>query len=230
MMTEYAIPVPPQPSVAIFRTDARFPVRRIFCVGRNYADHAREMGNDPDRELPFFFTKPADALVDDGATLPFPPATHDLHFEAELVVAIGIGGANISEHAALAHVWGYGPGNDLTRRDLQAVAKSLRRPWDMAKAFDNAAVCGALVPVATAGHPERAALTCTVNAVPRQSGDIAEMIWPVPAIIAFLSALVELRPGDLIYTGTPAGVGALHPGDICTVAIAGLGQVTTRIG
>ena len=162
--------------------------------------------------------------------LAYPPATQDLHFEAELVVAIGSGGTDIAEGAALAHVWGYAPGNDLTRRDLQAAAKSLRRPWDMAKGFDRSAVCGALVPVAVAGHPASARLTCTVNGVLRQSGDIAEMIWPVPAIIAFLSALVELRPGDLIYTGTPAGVGALHPGDMCTVAIEGLGQITTWIG
>lgn len=229
-MTDYAIPAPPQPSVAILGSATRFPVRRIFCVGRNFADHAREMGHDPDREPPFFFTKPADALVDDGATLPFPPATQDLHHEAELVVAIGTGGTDIAEGAALAHVWGYGPGNDLTRRDLQATAKSLRRPWDMAKAFDKSAICGALVPVAVAGHPASAALTCTVNGSVRQSADIAEMIWPVPAIVAFLSTLVGLRPGDLIYTGTPAGVGALHPGDTCTVAITGLGQVTTRIG
>ncbi|MBI1220683.1 MAG: FAA hydrolase family protein [Rhodobacteraceae bacterium] len=229
-MTRYAIPAPPQPSVAILGSDARFPVRRIFCVGRNYAEHAREMGNDPDREPPFFFTKPADTLVEDGAMVPFPPATQDLHYEAELVVAIGTGGADIAEDAALSHVWGYAPGNDLTRRDLQAAAKSLRRPWDMSKGFDLSAVCGALVPVTSVGHPARARLTCTVNGVERQSTDIADMIWPVPAIIAFLSGLVTLCPGDLIYTGTPAGVGALTHGDTCTIMIEGLGSVSTRIG
>lgn len=229
-MTDYVIPAPPQASVAVSGRAGRFPVRRIFCVGRNYADHAREMGNDPEREPPFFFTKPADALVADGATLPYPSATQDLHFEAELVVAIGTGGAAISEDAALGHIWGYAPGNDLTRRDLQAEAKSLRRPWDMAKGFDRSAVCGALVPVADAGHPPAGAtMTCTVNGKTRQQATLGDMIWPVPAIIAHLSRLVELQPGDLIYTGTPAGVGVLAPGDNCTVAIEGLGAVTTTI-
>lgn len=228
-MTTHAIPAPPQISLPIAGTSTRFPVRRIFCVGRNYAEHAREMGND-EREPPFFFTKPADALVEDGATIPYPPATHDLHYEAELVVAIGTGGAAIPEAEAEAHIWGYAPGNDLTRRDLQAEAKAMKRPWDMAKGFDRSAVCGALVPAPIAGHPAQGRLTCTVNGAVRQSADLAEMIWPVPAIIAHLSRLVELRPGDLIYTGTPAGVGALQRGDSCSVAIDGLGQVTTRIG
>jgi fumarylpyruvate hydrolase len=227
-MTDYAIPAPPQPSLAIAGSRARFPVRRIFCVGRNYAEHAREMGNDPDREPPFFFTKPADALVEDGATIPYPPATQNLHFEAELVVAIGKGGADIAVGEALGHVWGYAPGNDLTRRDLQAEAKALKRPWDMAKGFDRSAVCGALVPAA--GRPVAGRIRCRVNGVERQAADLAEMIWPVADIIAHLSQLVELRPGDLIYTGTPAGVGALAPGDSCMVEIDGLGRVTTRIG
>ncbi|MGB8621284.1 MAG: fumarylacetoacetate hydrolase family protein, partial [Paracoccaceae bacterium] len=142
-MTDFVIPAPAQPAVAVAGRSARFPVRRIFCVGRNYAEHAREMGND-EREPPFFFTKPADALVADGATIPYPPATHDLHYEAELVAAIGQGGANIAPGDALTHVWGYAAGNDLTRRDLQGEAKAMRRPWDMGKAFDNSAVCGAL--------------------------------------------------------------------------------------
>lgn len=229
-MTDYALPLPPQPSVAIAGSAARFPVRRIFCVGRNYAEHAREMGNDPAKEPPFFFTKPADALVEDGAAIPYPPATHDLHHEAELVIAIGTGGAEIPEDAALAHVWGYAPGNDLTRRDLQAEAKAARRPWDMAKGFDRSAVCGAIVPVTVCGHPAQAAIRCTVNGAVTQDSDIAEMIWPVAAIVAYLSRLVTLAPGDLIYTGTPAGVGPIAPGERCSVEIAGLGRVSVTVG
>jgi len=227
-MTRYAIPAPARPSVAIWQSEARFPVRRIFCVGRNYGDHAREMGHDPDREPPFFFTKPADAVVDDGALLPFPTATENLHHEAELVVAIGQGGTDIALAAALDHVWGYGPGNDLTRRDLQTRAKEMRRPWDMAKGFDNSAVCGALMPAAVIGHPTHARLTTHVGNDLRQDGDIGQMIWPVADVISFLSRLVALAPGDLIYTGTPAGVGPIRRGETCTVAIEGLGQVTTR--
>ena len=228
-MTLYALPAPPQPSAAIRGSALRFAVRRIFCVGRNYAEHAREMGNDPDRDPPFFFTKPADALVGDGATVPYPPATANLHFEGELVAAIGTGGANIAAADALTHIWGYAPGNDLTRRDLQARAKENRQPWDMAKAFDLSAVCGALVPVSECGHALDAHLTLTVNGALRQSTDIAAMIWPLPAIIAALSALVTLAPGDLIYTGTPAGVGPLLPGDACTVTVTGLGSVSVKI-
>ncbi|GAA0312820.1 fumarylacetoacetate hydrolase family protein [Rhodovulum strictum] len=227
-MTVYAIYAPPVPSLAIAGSEARFPVRRIFCVGRNYAAHIREMGND-EREPPFFFAKPADALVEDGATIPYPPATRDLHQEAELVVAIGLGGADLSPEAALAHVWGYAPGNDLTRRDMQAEAKAAGRPWDMAKGFDNSAICGALVPAAQIGHPATGRIRCTVNGTLRQDADLADMIWPVPQVIAHLSRLVTLAPGDLIYTGTPAGVGALGPGDVCMVEIDGIGAVTARI-
>lgn len=227
-MTGFVFPAPPPVGAAIAGDTRLFPVRRIFCVGRNYADHAREMGNDPDREPPFFFTKPADALVSGDATLPFPVATQNLHHEAELVAAIGTGGSGIARDSALDHVWGYAPGNDLTRRDLQAGAKSARRPWDMAKGFDNSAICGALHPAARIGHPTHARITATVNGAPRQEADIAQMIWPLADVIAHLSALVALAPGDLIYAGTPAGVGPLHPGDSCTVAIDGLGQVTTR--
>ncbi|MFC2968455.1 fumarylacetoacetate hydrolase family protein [Acidimangrovimonas pyrenivorans] len=226
-MPDFVIPAPAQPSVAVASTAARFPVRRIFCVGRNYAAHAREMGNDA-REPPFFFTKPADAVT--GGDAPYPPATANLHYEAELVVAIGKAGRDIAEAEALGHIWGYAPGNDLTRRDLQAEAKEMRRPWDMAKGFDASAVCGALLPVAQAGHPsDSARLSCSVNGELRQQAPLGEMIWPVPAILGFLSRLVALRPGDLVYTGTPAGVGALARGDSCTVAIEGLGEVTTRI-
>lgn len=227
--TGFAISPPKVPSVAILDSDQRFPVRRIFCVGQNYAEHVREMGHDPNREAPFFFSKPADSLVEDGARLPYPPATGELHHEAELVVVIGTGGSNIASGAALAHVWGYGPGNDLTRRDLQAAARQKSRPWDMAKGFDNAAVCGALTPVERCGHPEFARITAVVNGETRQQSDIAHMIWSVADVIAHLSALVSLAPGDLIYTGTPAGVGPLRPGDHCRVEVTGLGAVGISI-
>lgn len=224
-MTDFALPTPPISSVAIHDSEQRFAVRRVFCVGRNYAAHAREMGND-ERDPPFFFTKPADALVDDGATIPYPPLTEDLHHEAELVVAISKGGTNISVEDAASHIWGYAIGNDLTRRDLQAVAKKAGRPWDWGKAFDSSAICG---PIHAGNHPLTGAITSSVNGVERQRGDLADMIWSVPEIIAICSTSVALQPGDLIYTGTPAGVGALSRGDTCTCEIEGLGAITTII-
>ncbi len=202
-------------------------MRRIFCVGRNYAEHAREMGHDPNAEPPFFFTKPADAVVDSGATIAYPPATADLQHEAELVVALGAGGANMPEARALTLVWGYAAGNDLTRRDLQAAAKAARRPWDMSKGFDNSAVVGALRP-ASAGAPT-GRIRCRVDGALRQEADLAEMIWSVPAIIACLSGLVTLAPGDLIFTGTPAGVGPIARGQTCTVEINGLAPATVHL-
>lgn len=216
--SRWVLPPPPQASVAVTGKASRFAVRRIFCVGRNYAEHAREMGHDPDREPPFFFTKPADAVVDSGATLPFPTGTTNLHHEAELVVAIGRPGAMLAENDAAALIWGHACGNDLTRRDLQAQAKEARRPWDMAKGFDRSAVVGALRP----GPMQDAVLRCTVNGALRQEARLSDMIWPVPAILAHLSRLVALQPGDLVFTGTPAGVGPLMPGDACTVSIDGL--------
>jgi len=228
-MTGFVLSPPAVPSVAVAGSDDRFAVRRIFCVGRNYAEHAREMGNDPDREPPFFFTKPADTVVDSGTVVPFPPATQNLHFEGELVAAIGTGGRDISANDALEHVWGYAPGNDLTRRDLQADAKATRRPWDMAKGFDQSALCGALHPVSAVGHPTSARLRTDVNGALRQDSDIDQMIWPLRDVIAYLSRLVTLAPGDLIYTGTPAGVGALQRGDTCTVSIEGLGAVQVSL-
>lgn len=218
------------PSVAVAGRSARFPVRRIFCVGRNYAAHAREMGKNPDRDPPFFFTKPADAVVDDGATVPYPPETANLHHEAELVVAIGKAGRDVSEQDALGFVWGYAIGNDLTRRDLQLDARDKGRPWDWGKAFDNSAVCGPVHEVSGVGHPSAGNIRLSVNGETRQDADLNELIWSVPEIIAILSRSMAIRPGDLVYTGTPAGVGALVPGDVCTVAIAGLGEITTRIG
>lgn len=226
----FVFPPIPQPSVAVAGGDDRLPVRRIFCVGRNYAAHAREMGRDPDREPPFFFTKPADAVVDDGITVAYPPETESLHYEAELVVALGRGGADIAETEALDHVWGYAIGNDLTRRDLQNAAKELRRPWDLSKGFDHSAVVGPVHPVATIGHPDQGAIRLAVNGTVHQDGDLSEMIWSVPEVIAFLSRSVTLCPGDLVMTGTPAGVGALVPGDVCTVSIEGLGEIRTPIG
>lgn len=213
--------------MAVAGQTARFPLRRIFCVGRNYAEHAREMGHDPNAEPPFFFTKPADAVVDSGAAIAYPPATADLQHEAELVVALGAGGANVAEERALTLVWGYAAGNDLTRRDMQAAAKAARRPWDMSKGFDNSAVVGPLR-AASAGVPS-GRIRCRVDGMVRQEADLAEMIWSVPAIITYLSGLVTLAPGDLIFTGTPAGVGPIARGQTCTVDIDGLEPATVHL-
>ena len=229
-MTKFAIPPSEPASVAVAGEDARFPVRRIFCVGRNYAAHAREMGKDPDRNPPFFFTKPADSVVDDGETVAYPPQTENFQFEAELVVAIGEGGKNIPEDKSLDHVWGYAVGNELTRRDLQLEAREKGRPWDWGKAFDRSAVCGPLHRASTVGHLNSGAIRLTVNGEVKQDADLNELIWSVPEIISILSESMELRPGDLIYTGTPAGVGPLVPGDVCAVEIEALGTVTTTIG
>ena len=226
----FVIPPMETPSIAIAGSEDRFPVRRIFCVGRNYAAHAREMGRDPDREPPFFFTKPADAVVGGGATIPYPPQTENLHYEAELVVAIGAGGREIPADRSLEHVWGYAVGNDLTRRDMQNAAKELRRPWDLSKGFDRSAVIGPLVSASEIGHPFEGRISLSVNGTVKQDGDLSEMIWPVADVVAFLSESVELAPGDLIMTGTPAGVGALVPGDSCVVTIEGVGEITTVIG
>ncbi|WP_136443261.1 fumarylacetoacetate hydrolase family protein [Pacificoceanicola onchidii] len=218
------------PSVAVTGSEDRFPVRRIFCVGRNYAAHAREMGKDPDREPPFFFTKPADAVVDSGQTVPYPPQTQNLHYEAEMIVAIGTGGRNIPEADALNHVWGYGTGNDLTRRDLQKVAKDMGRPWDWSKGFDNSAIIGPISPVSKVGHPSKGSIRLTVNGETRQDADLEELIWSVPEVISILSHSIALQPGDLIMSGTPAGVGALKPGDVCTASVVGLSDCTVTIG
>lgn len=226
----FVITPPPQASASVLNTTDRFPVRRIFCVGRNYEEHAKEMGADT-REPPFFFTKPADALVTGPtAAIAFPPATSDLHYEAELVVAIGKGGSNVSVEEAEGMIWGYAPGNDLTRRDLQAEAKAMRRPWDMSKGFDNSAICGDLVPVATTGLLKSGAIRCLLDGVVVQNGDLSDMIWDVPNVISYLSTLLTLEPGDLIYTGTPAGIGAIKPGQVVRVEIEGLGAVETKFG
>ncbi|ACK50075.1 fumarylacetoacetate (FAA) hydrolase [Methylocella silvestris BL2] len=206
-----------------------FPVRRIFCVGQNYSEHAREMGSNPDVDPPFFFTKPADALMPDGAAIPYPPATADLQHEVELVVAFSGGGRDIPAERANDLIFGYAVGLDMTRRDLQAAAKAKGRPWDMSKAFDHSAPCGALTRKADIGTLTSGAIECKVNGVTRQSADLSDMIWNVPQIVQFLSGLVEIRPGDLIFTGTPAGVGPVLKGDDIEATIAGLTPLTVRI-
>lgn len=212
-------------AAAIVGTDDLFPVRRIFCVGQNYADHVKEMGGDASKPAPFFFCKPADALVANGAAIPFPGQTDNLHHEIELVVAIGKGGADIKRDAALQHVFGYGVGVDLTRRDRQAEAKEKGRPWDVAKGFDRSAPLSALTPASKNGHPAKGRIWLAVDGATRQDGDIAQMIWPVPDVIAFLSKYFELQPGDLIYTGTPSGVGPLKRGDKVEGGVEGLEPV-----
>lgn len=229
-MAQFVIAPPRQPSLAIEGSAERFPLRRVYCVGRNYAAHAREMGNDPDREPPFFFSKPADAVCDAGGTVPYPPLTEDLHHEMELVVAIGVGGSDIDPAAANDHIWGYGAGLDLTRRDLQAQAKKLGRPWDWAKGFDQSAPCAPLIPASRIGHPISGRIWLKVNGELRQEGDLADQIWPVTDIVAICSRAVRLEPGDLILTGTPAGVGPLLPGDKIDGGIEGITDISLTIG
>lgn len=229
-MTDYVIPQPPQPSLSVTGTDARFPVRRIWCVGQNYAEHTREMGGDPDRAPPFFFAKPGDAVVPGGGVLPFPVRTANLHYEVELVVAIGTGGRDIPADQALSHVYGYALGLDMTRRDLQAEAKKAGRPWALAKGFDQSCPIGQVAPVAVIGHPERGPITLSVNGVVRQQGDVSDMIWPVADIVSQLSSFVELAPGDLIMTGTPAGVGAVQPGDVLHASCVEVGTLDVTYG
>ena len=221
----YAIPPSPPVTLPIADSDAVFPVLRVVCVGRNYAEHAVEMGHDPDREPPFFFMKPATAVVANGGRLPFPLATDDLHHEIELVVALGSGGANLAQDSALEHVFGYAVGLDMTRRDLQSKAKEMGRPWDMGKGFDRSAPMSALRPADAIGHPSSGAISLSVNGELRQEGDLAQQIWKVPETIAYLSTLVELRPGDLIMTGTPSGVGRVVPGDRLEGHVDGVGDL-----
>jgi fumarylpyruvate hydrolase len=208
----YAIAAPDITTVAVADMDEVFPVARVFCVGRNYAEHSIEMGHNPAREPPFFFMKPADAVVPAGR-LPFPTQTRELHHEIELVVALGEGGRDIPAERALEHIFGYAVGLDMTRRDMQAAAKKSGRPWDMAKGFDQSAPTAAIRPVEEIGHPTKGAVWLHVNGEPRQEGDLGQQIWKVPETISLLSRLVALRPGDLIMTGTPKGVGPVEPGD-----------------
>lgn len=225
----YAIPPPAMPSLPVLGSDARFPVRRIFCIGRNFADHAREMGAAVDREQPMFFCKPADAVVSDGADVPYPSATGELHHEVEMVVALSGGGRDIGTDAAESLIFGYGVGLDLTRRDLQAQAKAKGHPWDVAKAFDHSAPVSALRPAERGRPGPQTRLALTVNGELRQQAVLGSMVHDVPAIIAALSKLFELRSGDLVFTGTPAGVAALRRGDRFHAELEGLATLDGRI-
>ncbi|BBD80337.1 fumarylacetoacetate hydrolase family protein [Aerosticca soli] len=225
----YVIDPPPQVSVPVLGSAARFPVRRVFCIGRNYADHAREMGATVDTAAPIFFCKPADALVTDGADVPYPAATAELHHEVEMVVALARGGREIEPAAAEGLIFGHGVGLDLTRRDLQARAKARGEPWDAAKAFDHSAPLSALCPLERARPHADTLLSLTVNGELRQSARLADMLLNVPAILAALSRLFELRPGDLVFTGTPAGVGPLRCGDRFHAALDGVATLDGRI-
>jgi fumarylpyruvate hydrolase len=230
LYTSYVFTPAPRTTLPVRGSVDRFAVRRIYCIGRNYADHVREMGGDPAREPPIFFSKPVDAVAGAGGTVAYPPGTSDLHHEVELVVALQKGGAGITPDEALNHVWGYAVGNDLTRRDLQAQARSKGLPWDMAKGFDASAQVGTLTPASEFGPPAAQAIWLKVNGEPRQHSTLDQMIWPVPEIIAALSGLVTLQPGDLLFTGTPEGVSALVPGDVVTAGIDGLEPLEFRIG
>jgi fumarylpyruvate hydrolase len=229
---QYCFPPPPQAAIPISGTDQSFPVRRIYCVGRNYVEHAKEMGFTG-REPPFFFMKPPDALVfvPEGSTgeMPYPQVTRDLHHEIELVVAIGKGGRNIAAADAAAHVFGYAVGLDMTRRDLQGEAKKTGRPWEVGKAFDHSAPIGPIVPAAEAGDPANADIRLDVNGKTRQSSNVSKLIWNIPETIEHLSALWELAPGDLIFTGTPEGVAAVVKGDLLQGSVAGVGTLAVRL-
>lgn len=222
-------PLPEYPAVAIAGSKERFPLHRIYCVGWNYAEHVREMGLTPERDPPIFFQKPLDSIVPDGGNVRYPSRTQDLHYEIELVVAIGKGGHSIEQAEALEHVWGYGVGIDMTRRDLQAVAKSNGQPWEASKAFDDAAPLSALRSAEHVGHPARGRIWLSVNGELRQDGDLGQLIWSVPEIVEQLSSLFRLEPGDLIYTGTPAGVGPVVAGDVLEGGVDGVGTIHVQI-
>ena len=227
-MSDFVIPPPAIVSVPV-AGGGSFPVRRVFCVGRNYAEHSREMGSDPDREPPFFFMKPADALLTNDADMPYPARSKELHHEMELVVALAEGGVDIAEADAMRHVWGYAAGLDMTRRDLQNAAKKEGKPWDMGKGFDHSAPIGLLVPAAKVANPGKGLIELKVNGKVRQTSDQSKMIWNIPEMIAYLSRLVRLAPGDLIFTGTPENVAAVQRGDLLEGVVEGVGTVRTRI-
>lgn len=228
-MTDYVFAPRPQPFLPVKGTDALFPVHRIYCVGQNYADHAIEMGGDPTRNPPFFFQKNPDSLVINGGDFPYPPKTEDVHHEIELVIALKTGGIDIPVEKALDHVFGYAVGIDMTRRDLQAVAKKAGRPWEVAKAFEHSAPCSAIAPVSDVGHPQSASISLSINGETRQSGDLNQMIWKVAETISYLSSLFELQPGDLIFTGTPAGVGPVQRGERLVGKVDGVGSVSVTV-
>jgi fumarylpyruvate hydrolase len=228
-MADYVITPPSQPAIAVQGTDKLFPVRRIWCVGRNYIEHIREMGQD-ERAAPFFFAKPADALVPDGGVVAYPPLTKDMHHEVELVVALKSGGSNIKPENANDCIFGYGVGIDLTRRDLQIASREVKRPWEIGKAFDGSAPCGPLAPASKIGHPTKGRISLKVNGAVKQDGDLNQMIWNIPETIWKLSEMVALAPGDIIMTGTPAGVGALVAGDKIECEVEGVGSLKVSIG
>lgn len=233
MASAYVITAPEIPTLPVEGTDARFPVHRIYCVGRNFADHAIEMGHDPSREPPFFFQKnPGNLVLADGAgaTIPYPARTSDVHYEIEMVVALKSGGENIPLDQALACVYGYGVGIDLTRRDLQGEAKKLGRPWEVGKAFEQSAPATTLIPAEKIGHPSEGRVWLSVNGAVKQDGNLNQMIWKVPEMISELSTLFRLQPGDLIFAGTPAGVGPLKTGDVLEGGVDGVGTLKVTIG
>jgi fumarylpyruvate hydrolase len=219
----------PLPTLPIRGTKKLFPVHRIYCVGRNYAEHAKEMGHDPNREPPFFFQKNPDTLVPGGGDFPYPSKSKDVHHEFEMVVALGGGGTDIPVERALDCVFGYAVGLDMTRRDLQNEAKKLGRPWEVGKAFEHAAPCSEIVPASAIGHPSKGAVWLKVNGAVRQQGDLSQLIWGVPEMISYLSGLFALRPGDLIFSGTPAGVAAVKPGDVLQGGVDGVGEITVKV-
>ena len=224
----YVIDPPATPALPVAGSDGLFPVRRVYCVGRNYAEHAIEMGHDPNREPPFFFQKNPDALVTTG-TFPYPPRSSDVHHEIELVAALGRGGTDIPVEGALDCVWGYAVGLDMTRRDLQGEAKKMGRPWEVGKSFEASAPCGPIVPASAIGHPTKGAVWLDVNGERRQTGDLSQLIWTIPEAINYLSGLFTLAPGDLIMTGTPAGVGAVKRGDVMRGGVEGVGEIEVRV-
>ena len=224
----YVIPSWELPSLPVVNNEDRFPVRRIYCIGRNYAEHAKEMGMD-ERDPPFFFMKPTDAIVQNGAKIPYPPQTKNYHYEGELVVAIGGSASSISVADADNCIYGYGVGLDMTRRDVQIAAREMGRPWDMGKGFDKSAPCSEILPVTQIGHPEEGRIRLAVNGETKQDADIKDMIWNVPESISYLSGFVTLEAGDLIMTGTPAGVGPVISGDTIVVSVEGVTELTCTI-
>ncbi|WP_332717922.1 fumarylacetoacetate hydrolase family protein [Pelagibacterium mangrovi] len=226
--TSFVIAPNPVPTLPVEGTSEVFPVNRIFCIGRNYAAHAVEMGHDPDKEPPFFFFKHGAAVITDG-TFPYPTQSSDVHHEIEMVVALKKGGTDIAVENALDHVYGYGVGLDMTRRDLQGDAKKLGRPWEVGKSFDASAPCGPLVPASRIGHPNVGKVELKVNGETRQAGDLNQMLWKVPEMIAILSRYFELQPGDVIMSGTPSGVGAIERGDTMVASVQGVGEITVKV-
>jgi fumarylpyruvate hydrolase len=225
----YLFSPPPIPALPIRGKDSLFPIHRIYCVGRNYAAHAVEMGGDPDKEPPFFFQKNPDNLLVGGGKFPYPPASNDVHHEMELVIALHKGGKDIPVESALDHVYGYAAGLDMTRRDLQGEAKKAGRPWEVGKAFEQSAPCGELVAAEDIGHPTEGAIWLDINGERRQTGDLNQLIWKVPEVVSYLSGLFELQPGDLIFTGTPSGVGAVERGDKLHGHIDGIGDIAVEV-